>query len=476
MAGRASRDMTEGPVFGHIMRMVIPMSFGIVAMMLTGIVDAYWVGMLGTPQQAAVQLSFPVSMLVMSVAIGLGAGAVSAVSRAAGKKDFSSVRRIATDALTLAILMVGAVSIVGIIFVEPMFRLIGATDTMMPHVTDYMTTWFAGIVLIVGPMVASNVLRAIGNAVVPSIMMILAAVVNLFLDPFFIFAELPFVGLPGLGWGVSGAALATVAANAVTFALVGWYLAFREKLIDFSWPGFGEVWHHWQEIARVGLPAAASNIFNPFALIVAMGALGMAQFGDAAVAGVGVGGRLEAFGIVPLFALSASIGAVTGQNGGAELTERVRRAFFTSFAFCLGWGVMVALVLFALQGPLASGFLPSEAGQGVARAYWTIVTITIAGYGISMAASAGFNGLGRPSYGVMITSSRAVMIVVFSIAGAMIMNNPLGVLFGMALANILSGLGTAAFVLTRAPMTAKGGKARRQPKTVSRDPASVVPE
>lgn len=475
MAGRSSRDMTEGPVFGHILRMVIPMSFGIVAMMLTGIIDAYWVGRLGTAQQAAVQMSFPVSMLVMSVAIGLGAGAVSAVSRAAGKKDFSQVRRIATDALTLAILMVGAVSIVGILLVEPMFRLIGATDTMMPHVTDYMTTWFAGIVLIVGPMVASNVLRAIGNATVPALMMVLAAVVNMILDPFFIFAEVPFLGLPGLGWGVSGAALATVAANAFTFLLVGWYLTFREKLIDFSWPGFGEVWHHWGEIARVGIPACISNTFNPLSLVIVMGGLGMAQFGDPAVAGVGVGGRLEAFGIVPLFALSASIGAVTGQNGGAEITERVRRAFLTSFAFCLAWGLGVALVLNVFSGPLAAAFLPSEAGQGVARLYWMLVTLTVAGYGITIAASAGFNGLGRPSYGVMITSSRAVMVVVFAIAGAWLVDGPLGVIGGMALANLVSGLGAAAYTLTRAPMTAKAGKARRAAPARA-DPVSAASE
>ncbi|HCY56973.1 MAG TPA: MATE family efflux transporter, partial [Oceanicaulis sp.] len=69
---RNARDLTQGPVFGHLMRMVIPMSFGIVAMMLVGIVDAYWVGRLGTVQQAAVQFVFPVSMAVMSIAIGLG--------------------------------------------------------------------------------------------------------------------------------------------------------------------------------------------------------------------------------------------------------------------------------------------------------------------------------------------------------------------------------------------------------------------
>ena len=115
MAGRSARDMTEGPVFGHILRMLLPMSFGILAMMLVGIVDTYWVGTLGTAQQAAVQMSFPVTMLVMSVSIGLGAGAVSAVSRAAGRKEGGpSLARISTDAMTLALVSVGVVSLLGV--------------------------------------------------------------------------------------------------------------------------------------------------------------------------------------------------------------------------------------------------------------------------------------------------------------------------------------------------------------------------
>ncbi|GJL97690.1 MAG: MATE family efflux transporter [Hyphobacterium sp.] len=437
------------------------MSFGIVAMMLTGVIDTYWVGTLGTSQQAAVQLSFPVTMLVMSISIGLGAGAVSVVSRAAGEKDDSVIRRTATDALTLSILAVGFVSILGMIFVEPLFRLIGASETMMPHVVDYMSVWFAGIVLIVGPMVASNILRALGNAVLPSMMMIAAAVVNMILDPFFILDDV--FGLPGLGWGVSGAALATVAANGVTFIMISAYLVFREKLIDFSWHGFDELFHNWGEIARVGLPSAASNTFNPFALTIVMGALGMAQFGDAAVGGVGVAARLEAFAIVPLFALSASIGPVTGQNGGAGITARVRDAFAKSFLFCLVWSLAMAAIILSLSQWLAPIFLPSEMGQEVAQTYWSLVTLTIAGYGVTMAASAGFTGLGRPSYGVMITSSRAVMMALFAWGGGVIMQAPIGVIGGIAIANILSGFGTAGFVLFRAPMEARKRKQRKAP-------------
>lgn len=462
MAGRSARDMTEGPVFGHIFRMLLPMSFGILAMMLVGIIDTYWVGTLGTAQQAAVQMSFPVTMLVMSVSIGLGAGAVSAVSRAAGRKDGESIPRIATDSMTLALISVGLVSLLGVIFVEPIFRLLGASDTMLPHVVDYMTVWFGGIVLIVGPMVASNILRALGNAVVPSLMMIAAAVVNLVLDPIFILDDV-FGYFPGLGMGVTGAALATVIANAVTFVMVMVYLIFKEKLLDFGWEDLGEVWDHWGDVARVGIPACISNVFNPLALTVAMSGLGMARFGDAAVGGLGVAGRVEAFAIVPLFALSACIGAVTGQNGGAERLDRVREAFRSSFIFSVGWSLAMAALLWLCSDLIAAAFLPSEEGRAVASTYWHVVPITVAGYGITIAASAGFNGLGRPAHGMVITAGRALgMMIPAILIGAAVVGAPIGVIAGIAAANVLAGLITAVFVITRAPMTAKHGRQRRR--------------
>ncbi len=462
MAGRSARDMTEGPIFGHIVRMIMPMSFGILAMMLVGIIDTYWVGTLGTAQQAAVQMSFPVTMLVMSVSIGLGAGAVSAVSRASGRKDGSSISRISTDAMMLTLLSVGTVSVIGMLNVDSIFRALGASETMMPHVTDYMTVWFGGIILIVGPMVAGNILRALGNAMIPSIMMMAAAAVNLVLDPIFILDDV-FGLFPGLGWGVSGAALATVVANALTFLMVLWYLVFHEKLLDFKWEDLGEVWHHWMDIARVGIPACISNVFNPLAMTVTMSGLAMARFGDAAVGGVGVAGRIEAFAIVPLFALSACIGAITGQNGGADRLDRVRQAFRASFVFCLAWGLGVALVLWIGADWFAAAFLPSEEGRETAVTYWRLASLTIAGYGITIAASAGFNGLGRPAHGMAITAGRALgLMVPFVLVGSYVFNTTIGVIGGIAAANILSGLVTALFVLTRAKMTAKHGKARRK--------------
>ncbi len=453
-ATRKNRDLTQGPVFGHLMRMVIPMSFGIVAMMLVGIVDAYWVGRLGTVEQAAVQFVFPVSMAVMSIAIGLGAGAVSVVARAAGRGDGERTKRVATDAVVLALIVTAITSGLGMIFIEPVFRLMGATDAMMPHVRDYMLIWFAGIIFMVGPMIASNILRALGDAILPSLIMIIAAVLNMILDPILIFGLGPIPAME-----VQGAALATLISNMVVFIIAMWIMIFREKIIDLSWPGFSEMLWNWREVARIGAPAAGSNMINPIAMTLVFAAA--ARFGEPVVAGFGVAGRVEALALIPLFALSGSIGAITGQNGGAGQVTRVREAFRSAFLFCVGWGAAMAVVLAVLAYPLAWLFLPSEEAREMARLTWWIAPVTMGGYGIAMAASAGFNGLGRPLLGVAINLMRGFGLLVPLVWLGSTLFGPAGLISGYALTNVVAGVVIAFLVLRYAPMTALESKARR---------------
>ncbi|MFN3834937.1 MAG: MATE family efflux transporter [Glycocaulis sp.] len=452
-ATRKNRDLTQGPVFGHLMRMVIPMSFGIVAMMLVGIVDAYWVGRLGTVEQAAVQFVFPVSMAVMSIAIGLGAGAVSVVARAAGRGDGERTKRVATDAVVLALIVTAITSALGMIFIDPVFRLMGATDAMMPHVRDYMLIWFAGIIFMVGPMIASNILRALGDAILPSVIMIIAAVLNMILDPILIFGLGPIPAME-----VQGAALATLISNFVVFVIAMAIMILREKIIDLTWPGFSEMLWNWREVARIGAPAAGSNMINPVAMTLVFAAA--ARFGEPVVAGFGVAGRVEALALIPLFALSGSIGAITGQNGGAGHVDRVRETFRSAFLFCVGWGAAMAVVLAALAYPLAWLFLPSEEAREMARLTWWIAPVTMGGYGIAMAASAGFNGLGRPLLGVAINLMRGFVLLVPLVWLGASLFGPVGMVSGYALTNVIAGAVIAFLVLRYAPMTALESKAR----------------
>ncbi|HCY56282.1 MAG TPA: MATE family efflux transporter, partial [Oceanicaulis sp.] len=172
------------------------------------------------------------------------------MARAAGRGDGERTKRVATDAVLLALLITAITSAIGIALIGPLFRLMGASEAMMPFVHDYMTIWFAGIIFMVGPMIASNILRALGDAILPSIIMIIAAVLNMILDPILIFGLGPVPAME-----VQGAALATLISNLVVFIVAMAIMIFREKIIDLSWPGFSEMAWNWGEIARIGAPA-----------------------------------------------------------------------------------------------------------------------------------------------------------------------------------------------------------------------------
>jgi Na+-driven multidrug efflux pump len=291
-----------------------------------------------------------------------------------------------------------------------------------------------------------------GDAIVPSVIMIIAAVINMVLDPILIFGLGPIPAME-----VTGAALATLIANMAVFLIAMGVLIFREKLIDFSWPGVDTLLWNWREIARIGAPASGSNMIGPLANTLVFAAI--APYGEPAVAGLGVGMRVEALALIPLFALSGSIGPITGQNGGAGLDHRVREAFVKSFIFCWGWGASMAVLLLLAGRFLAPVFLPSEDGQAMAVAYWAIAPFAMGGYGVAMAAAAGFNGLGRPLLGVACNAFRGlVLIIPLSWLGGFL-GGANGVIWGLFAANLISGLLIGFLVLRYAPLTAKeGGK------------------
>lgn len=443
MAGRRGRDLTEGPVFGHLMRLLGPMCLGIFASMTTGLVDAFWLGRLNpeNPEElAAVSFVFPVTMAVFSIAIGLGAGTASVVARAAGGGDRERVRRLTTDALVLTLIIVLAVSALGLATIEPLFTAMGASEALMVHIRDYMRIWYLGIVFIVAPLMANNVLRALGDAIAPSIIMVSIAVVNLILDPLLIFGIGPFPRLE-----VSGAALATLIANLIAFVASAFLIAGREKLIAFSRASWAQIRASWREVARVGIPAAGSNAINPMAMTFVIASV--ARFGSDTVAGFGAATRVEAMAIIPMFALSASIGPVTGQNSGAGLNDRVREAFVESFKIAAVWGVAIAGVLMLARGFIAEAFTDNEAAQAATRLYLLIVPLSAIGYGVIMAASAGFNGLGKPLPGLTMTVCRALLLLAPAAWIGGNVGGLKGALIGIAIANVISGALAVSWVL-----------------------------
>ena len=440
--GRSRRSLTEGSIGKHLMRMTVPMTWGILAVISKSLVDTFFVAQLGIEALTAISFTFPVSMTVTSLAIGMGAGAASVVSRVIGQGDQDCVRRRATDALVLSVLLVLLVALLGLLSLRPLFTLLGATGPTLDLVEAFMRIWYMGIPFLVVPMVGNSLIRAAGDGRIPGLIMVLAAVINLLLDPILIFGLL---GAPELG--IAGAAWATVIANALTLVASLAVLHYRERLLEGGIPELKEVARSWIAVLHVGIPASAANMINPIGLAIITRLL--SQMSDEAVAAFGLVTRIEAVAVVGLFALSATIGPIVGQNWGAGLFDRVRLALRRAFGYCLRYGLIMAFLV-AMPAPfLGQFFSDSPTVIDLTRIYLWLVPITLMGYGINITGAAAFNAVGQPFVATGLTFGRMGLMY---IPAAIVLGHYYGVI-GVFLATAIANLGAAGITILMTRIT-----------------------
>ncbi|WGL18165.1 MATE family efflux transporter [Microbulbifer bruguierae] len=401
MPSSKNPSLLDGSVAGHLQRLALPMVWGILATMSFNVVDTYFVAQLGDAPLAAMSFTFPVVMVVNALAIGLGAGTSSAVARAYGAGDMAQVKRLVSDATLLALLIATLVSVTGLLTVEPLFRLLGAQERLLPLIGDYMVTWYLGAVFAVVPMVSLSALRAIGNSALTGRIMLAVALFNLILDPLLIFG---LFGFPRLE--LEGAALATVIARGLSFAIALYILVSREQILALPSRHWPQLKASWRSLLSVGLPAIATNVIIPMSggVVVAL----VAAHGADAVAGLGVALRIEPVALIVFYALSSVVGPFMGQNAGAGIHERLQQTISVLARFCIFFGVGMAVLLWLLGAPLVSLFSDSPQVVAVAVAYLSLVPFSYAGYGFVMSANAAFNGLGHPLPATLISFLRVL--------------------------------------------------------------------
>ncbi|HAD89924.1 MAG TPA: MATE family efflux transporter, partial [Alteromonas macleodii] len=197
-----------------------------VMMMSFGLIDTFFVSLLGTDPLAAISFTFPVTFTVISLNIGLGIGTSAIIGKLQGSKEITKSQHYATGSLMLSVLLVGALAAIGFFTIEPVFKLLNATDNLMPYISDYMGLWYLSSIFLAMPMVGNSVLRACGDTRTPSIVMAAGGGLNALLDPIFIFGLGP---IPAMG--IKGAALATFIAWIVGALWILYILAVRRKLM-----------------------------------------------------------------------------------------------------------------------------------------------------------------------------------------------------------------------------------------------------
>jgi putative MATE family efflux protein len=432
--------LTEGSVGRHLLDMALPVLLGITTMMGQALIDAYFLGKVGDRALAAHAFSFPILMIVTSVAIGMGAGTSSVVARAIGANDMRRARRLATDSLLLSFLITAAFCVLGVLTIEPLFRVLGAPEDMIPMIRSFMLILYSGVPFVVVGMVGMASMRATGDTRLPSTLMIMGAILNVILDPILIFGVGP---VPALG--LNGAAMAALIARGVIFVGAIYLLRGRLNMVSFNRPDPIELRKSWRDILHVGIPAAGTNAIVPIATAIITALI--AGYGPEAVAGFGVASRIESVVLVMFYALSAVIGPFVGQNLAVGNKDRIIESMRLSMLFCVGAGLLVAALLAISANSLPAIFSDNESVIGVARLFLWIAPIGYAGYGLVMTINAAFNGLGRPMPGVVVSLMRTILLYVPLALIGQYFYGIVGIFAAYAAANIITGFVAYAWVM-----------------------------
>ena len=432
--------ITGDPVPAVLLKLAAPMMFGILGMSIFNLMDTYFIGKLGTAELAALSFTFPVVMAVGSIAHGLGVGMTAAVSKAVGSGDRKKLERIISDGLILSLIIAAVTACAGILSIRPLFTALGADQETLGFITKYMRIWYIGSVCVVIPMVGNSAIRGMGDTKIPSMVMLIAAVINTVLDPILIFGAGP---LPALG--VAGAAGATVFARFTTLIVALTVLGRREKVLNPKGFAKGATAAVIKEILYVGIPNALTKMILPVGTAVITGFV--AAYGREAVAGYGVAGRIEMFALMPLMALTSIIPVFLGQNAGAGNRARMLEALKTAAFFSLAYGAAVYLIFIIGGSRLGSLFNDDPRVISVTALYLIIVPAAYCFRNMMDIGSTSLSVTGKPFQSALISIIQMFGLYIPLAAAGSGLFELSGIFGALALSLLLTG--PAAFFITR---------------------------
>jgi putative MATE family efflux protein len=382
-------NLTSGDVLQHLISLTLPMTFGVFTIIGFNLADTFFVGQLGSTELAAMAFTFPIPMIVGSISFGIGSATSSFTSRAIGSGNVERVKDYTTYSLLLAISIVTVVAIVGYLTIEQQFRLMGADDTVMPYIKEYMTIWYLTTPFIVIPMAGNSVIRSLGDTKSPAIVMTVAGLFNIVLDPILIFG---FGPIPELR--LQGAAMATAISRVFTLIAALYMLHYKYGVIKNPFKDLHKLTKVWKDIIHLAIPATLTNIINP--LSIAIVTKMVSSYGNKVVAGFGVGSRIESFMAIVLIGLSASLGPFVGQNYGAKKLDRINKALKYANSFPIAWAILCFGIVYLLSDSISSIFNDDPEVIAASRDYLLIMTIGLIGNGILQNVVNVFNVLGKP--------------------------------------------------------------------------------
>lgn len=317
-----------------LLKLSVPAIIAMLINAIYNIVDTMFVGMLNnTSAIAAVSIVYPLFMFIGAIGVMFGAGGASYLSRLLGEKKKEEADKTLTSTIIIGCIFSLIFTVISIIFLDKFLLMYGATETIMPYAREYGYTIVLGAVFTIGTGIMSNTIRAEGNSKYSMIATCIGGVINIILDPIFMFE---------FGMGIKGAAVATVISQIVSFVFLLRYYYSKKSYIKLGIKFFKPTFNMFFEILKIGIPIFVTQVLASFAL--GFMNLGAKPYGDAAVAAMGIVFRVMSIGFYIVFGIGQGFQPVAGYNYGAKNFTRLKEAVKLSIKWSIISGIVISIL------------------------------------------------------------------------------------------------------------------------------------
>ena len=331
-----------------LLSMGIPTMIGMLVNAFYNLVDAYFVGGLGESQMGAISVVYPLGQVVVGLGLLFGNGAASYISRLLGRGDKENANKVASTALYSSVSVGAVIIIISMVFLHPILKLLGATDSILPFAATYASIYIVSCIFNVFNVTMNNIVTSEGAAKTTMCALLTGAVLNIALDPLFIYV---------FDLGVAGAAIATAISQVVSTCVYLIYILRKKSVFHFRVKDCTYTKETMSEIFKIGIPTLVFQILTSVSISLINNAAG--DYGDSAIAGMGVVTRLISMGSLSVFGFIKGFQPIAGYSYGAKKFDRLREAIKTSIlwstAFCVIFGVILALFPTAIVSQFTKG-------------------------------------------------------------------------------------------------------------------------
>ncbi|MBS5266904.1 MATE family efflux transporter [Blautia marasmi] len=326
----------SAPVWRALLAMGLPTMIGMMINALYNLVDAYFVGGLGTSQMGAISVAFPIGQVVVGLGLLFGNGSASYISRLLGRGDRKTADQAASTALYSSIAVGALLILCTVVFLHPLLKMLGATESILPYAEEYTRIYVVFSIFNVFNVTMNNLVTSEGAAKTTMFTLLAGAVLNIVLDPVFIYV---------LDFGVAGAAAATAISQIVSSLVYLGYILRKKSIFSFRIRACCFSKEIMSEILKIGIPTMVFQLLT--SLSISLINFQAKEYGDSVIAGMGPVTRIISVGSLMVFGFMKGFQPIAGYSYGAKKYERlheaIRLSIIWSTVFCVIYGVLASL-------------------------------------------------------------------------------------------------------------------------------------